>query len=803
MFTLKRNATAFSLSLLFLLSLNVALLVRCQTEEVFVSSDSSCVSTCTQETPYKSIQDFLNDYSDDIYLFSSVVFHLLPGVHTTPSNFTLGETHTMNFIGEGIARDGVSLQTCNLKITKNGSFSNLILMNTPACSSPLTFSDFSMMELNNVEVTNPEGSGLLVQSTSTLITTDVTFFSCLENAVTVSGSKWDSYGSLLIQDIGPHTDTIGIKIVDEATWHAHDPIRVLNVSRLAVSIRQSSRWISDQLILFEDNDNPVWITETSSWTQKGEVIFLDNRDLEIEHDVDGFTRESFVLLLSTSNWTCKAPVRFIDNQIAVGSSLITLQGDCRLQSQFTFVVSGNTSLFTCATSKLFTHEPCSACPTCERLPAPLPVLSWSIDPSYLRLDQNGHAVLLSVSNPVFSIRVSEVQPEVPFDVSIVTDGREGSEDVDLGEGLVSIAPGMEQTDFEFSVLAFNSSSIFSLIIRPVDDDDDEAPPKYFLSGDRSRVEVVLSQPLDLTTMAVTFPLGNPDFLLIPLLRDSPAVSSILSNFTRLVEVNGKTGEEVRSVFIEELAWQPFLPSPTTIAFFASTSHNDMLQFTFVSYEEGETLRLKGGTTLPPFDKDILKWSLLVENWNWSDDANAEDNELVLEISLLNYEGEGWTYFEEHTIQLDEEEEEDSYYQQKEIRFASNELNATLRALSFMWRDKDYETAVPVQVNVTQRPEGGAKEWRLRLAFPHFESEMEYDPDLSVVVVGNNNKSGGGDDSDDLWWKVTVPVLIVAAIVVVVVAAFIIHRVRKRQVARQHKILYERAQMKAMELQSSG
>ncbi|KAL6045873.1 hypothetical protein QOT17_022519 [Balamuthia mandrillaris] len=800
-------SSSFLANLLLLLCFNLVLVVvvHGQSEDVYIKASSSCVAECTQSSPYRSVQDFLTDIGGDIWSFSAFTFHLFPGVHSLPDGFDLGLTHSMSFIGEGSDRSKVRLQTCETALYKNASFQGLTLQNKNACPQELLVVYTMTLQLDDVVLSNPDGSGVSVQSASTLLTTDVTFSSFFENAVTVqSVSTWYSYGSLIVENVGPSENATAILIVDSSTWKSFGSVSVLNASRLAINIRQTSHWTSEKQLLLEQNDNPVWITETSEWQQKGEVIFRENREVEVEHAVDRLVYVNLVFLLSSSNWTSKASVRFIDNG-PVASSLITLQNNCRLQSYFTFVVESTVAspLFTCTNSELFTNEPCTfECSGCEQLPGPLPVVSWSIDPSYLRLDQNGQVILLSIPDPVFSIRVTDVQLEPRFDIAIVTDGRKGSEDVDLGDGLVSMSPGTPQLDFAFSVLAFDSSSPFSLLLRAVEAEADQQP-KYFVSGDQSRVDVVLSRPLDLPSMDVLFPFGTPDFLLTPLSSSSlpSASSSVLSNFTRLVEVNGETGEEVRSVFIEELSWQPSLstssPSSKAISFSAVTPSHDALQFTFFSYEEGETLTLKDGTTLPPFDKDIIKWSFRVEHWDWANEAEeAANNELVLEMTFLNYGGDGWTTFQEETILLDGA---DNNRQQKEFSFASTELSATLRALAFVWIDGDYETAVPMQVNVAQRPEGGAMEWKLRLAFPHFESGMEYDPDLSVVVEGSEgDKDDGGDDSDDLWWKVTVPILIVAALAVVVVVAVVFHVYRKSRLSERHKTL-ERVKAKSAEL----
>ncbi|KAL6045300.1 hypothetical protein QOT17_022856 [Balamuthia mandrillaris] len=803
-----QRSSSFLVNLLLLLCFNLVLVVvvHGQSEDVYIKASSSCVAECTQSSPYRSVQDFLTDYGGDLWSFSAFTFHLFPGVHSLPDGFDLGLTHSMSFIGEGSDRSKVRLQTCETALYKNASFQGLTLQNKNTCPQGLLVVYTMTLQLDDVVLSNPDGSGVSVQSASTLLTTDVTFSSFFENAVTVqSVSTWYSYGSLIVENVGPSENATAILIVDSSTWKSFGSVSVLNASRLAINIRQTSHWTSENQLLLEQNDNPVWITETSEWQQKGEVIFRENREVEVEHAVDRLVYANLVFLLSSSNWISKAPVRFVDNG-PVASSLITLQNNCRLQSYFTFVVESTAAspLFTCTNSELFTNEPCTfECSGCEQLPGPLPVVSWSIDPSYLRLDQNGQVILLSIPDPVFSIRVTDVQLEPRFDIAIVTDGRKGSEDVDLGDGLVSMSPGTPQLDFAFSVLAFDSSSPFSLLLRAVEAETDQQP-KYFVSGDQSRVDVVLSRPLDLPSMDVRFPFGTPDFLLTPLTSSSSpsASSSVLSNFTRLVEVNGETGAEVRSVFIEELSWQPSLstssPTSKAISFSAVTPSNDALQFTFFSYEEGETLTLKDGTTLPPFDKDIIKWSFRVEHWDWANEAEeAANNELVLEMTFLNYGGDGWTSFQEETILLDGA---DNNRQQKEFSFASTELSATLRALAFVWIDGDYETAVPMQVNVAQRPEGGgAMEWKLRLAFPHFGSGMEYDPDLSVVVEGSEgDKDDGGDDSDDLWWKVTVPILIVAALAVVVVVAVVFHVYRKSRLSERHKTL-ERVKAKSAEL----
>ncbi|KAL6062952.1 hypothetical protein QOT17_011917 [Balamuthia mandrillaris] len=803
---------------LLLLSFNFVLLVSCQSEDVYVRASSSCVSGCTESSPYKSIQDFLTDYDDAIWMFSSFTFHFLPGVHPFPDGFTLGQTHSMNFLGEGNDPSEVSLQTCGLELHRNTSFQGVTLQNKNQCGGELVFVYTTTLQLDNVVVTNPVGKGVAIHSAGTMLTADVAFSSVLEDAVMVrSVSKWHSFGCLIIENIPSETST-AVAIVDSSTWIAFGPVHVANVARLAINVRQTSEWTSHDEIVFEYNDNPVWITESSSWQQKGEVIFRQNREVAVTHEVDGIVRANLVLLLARSNWTCKAPVRFINNG-PVSSSLITLQNDCSLQSYFTFVVEGLSSspLFTCTNSKLITNEPCTfECGSCEQLSAPLPVVSWSIDPSYLRLD--GHVVLLSVPDPVFSIRVaSKVDIDAPFGVAIVTDGRKGSRNVDLGDGVVTIAPGTEHIDFAFSVLSFNSSSSaspFSILLQSVDTQEGEdEQPTFFLSGDQSRVEVVLHRTLQLPSLSVHFPFGTPDLLLTP--RSSSASSSLLSSFSRLIEVNGETGEEVRSISIAELSWQTSLSpssSSSDVVSFSSSFNDSYLQFAFLSLEEGKSFTLQDGTIVPPFDSDLVKWSIRVANWSWSNEEDAtNNNQLALEITLLNVgeSNNGWSNFQEETVPL---EEDDDSKQLKLFRFSSEELEATLRALSFVWIDQDHETAVPIQLQATQEEQ--KSEWTLRLTFPHFERELEYDPDLSVLLgegatdegdgaddgVDQDNGGAGGDGSDQLWWKVTVPLLLVALVAVVVGVAIVFHLKSKGRLASRNKTL-ARVRTKSAELGS--
>ncbi|KAL6043626.1 mRNA export factor GLE1, partial [Balamuthia mandrillaris] len=715
---------------------------------LYVDPASDCTNDCTMETPYRSMGEAFDDLNLVYSTWDTLTFFLYPGVHQhsvwegtnyVPSDVTI--------VGGGANPSDVVLRACAVELTAETVFKNLTLEGD--CFDEV-LNSYNLLALDNVEVRNPAGSGVIILGGS-FATHDVLFSGIGKEAVVVQdGSIWESDGFVVVENVEvAQIDSFNAIRIANANWHSYGPVEIHNVARVAISIQQDSSWISDEQVIIKQSNNAVWVTSSSSWIQFGSAFFLENEDEVAVLNTMIQTQkrlptEQLVLLAFYSNWTSHASIHFINNIVSAEAPIGVEEGS-NMITTYSIQVQGSTdhtSPLQCDGSFLFTADNCIAPCDCERREAPLlqwdvsgyphvyylgrlmvlvsqlqasfsirssslfgalpqagmkvrvvldgenvnqiqpgvaifngpdlnrtelpftmlhasaqpfsfvmepsiaggaepeyflsweysrvevlvweaPILQWDIDPSFLRIWHLGREIiLLSQLQPLLAICATNSLPLTSLEVAITTDGRPGSQLIQLGAERVVFQQNASSTEFTASLTSLESSQPFSLLIQP---QNTTTSPDYFVTEESRQVEVmVTAPPLALPTMDVTFPFGTPDFVLtaIPSTGDDDdrdhSTASVSSSFGSLMEVNPLNNMTVmRSQRLSDLGWTKTLPSQNTVAFSAQVMFDDAenaatIQVTYTAMAKGSILELADGTTLL-FEEDGLKWSLYVES----------------------------------------------------------------------------------------------------------------------------------------------------------------------------------------------
>lgn len=180
----------------------------------------------------------------------------------------------------------------------------------------------------------------------------------------------------------------------------------------------------------------------------------------------------------------------------------------------------------------------------------------------------------------------------------------------------------------------------------------------------------------------------------------------------------------------------------------------------------------GTSQLIPVQTFYLKFSANIENWPWKNLSNSTS--LCLNIDLQTESSKAFPAF--------------SFVQGPSLTASSrlqlfrdgNPIYPTsifeVVLFNSSLRDFDNSTFVPVNYGIQNGILSDAN--RLWIALPHFESTIDYDPNLGVLENGKPGSSGG-DGNDNLAWiaaVAAVPVLLcIILLIIVAVLAFFLYR----------------------------
>ncbi|KAL6069897.1 hypothetical protein QOT17_007210 [Balamuthia mandrillaris] len=532
------------------------------------------------------------------------------------------------------------------------------------------------------------------------------------------------------------TSKYGIDLFYTATFVTKN-VRFRKLVKSAV-VLNSVTWESHGSLVFENFElagSTVIDATAVTWSQLGTVHFVNNSASD---------NESSLVFLYDSVWNSTVPVRFSNNSLPNSSRFIQLQDGAKLISTYSMLIEGagqdSSTLFTCTSgSTLWIPQSCDACDNyCTTADTnSVPILSWEKSNYFLfhRRNTNYRAGLDSIA--------------IPSQVTIPA----GSQTGELTLQLVSSSPA-------------NGLPV-TLTIQPFVPQESDQFPEYFLSGDASQVTVITSSSsLSLPTLNILFPFPQPDVICFPPSSSSSngtedngeeVERSVLTKLKRLVEVKKKQDGslvEEKAQDLTELAWTQEQPSAGEVLFVANVSSlqpqgggGALVEVLFQSAEKGSTMELEDGESIG-FEEDSLKWSLLIRNWPWSDPSN-----LLLSTTMAEPDQP------QNAPQSDEEGEGEGGGQkgkeQEVWRLEGVFSSALLRVLLRSWVDGQLDTPQAVAVEVWLSEEDEA-EVEARFMFAHFEEEMRYDPDISVLLNGEGSKGDGeeeeGGEEDGLWWK---------------------------------------------------
>ncbi|KAL6069127.1 hypothetical protein QOT17_007663, partial [Balamuthia mandrillaris] len=587
------------------------------------------------------------------------------------------------------------------------------------------------------------------------------------NAIRIANANWHSYGPVEIHNVR----SVAISIQQDSSWVSDGQI-VIKQSNNAVWVTSSSSWIQYGSAFFLENKDEfamlnmeiqvqerlpkeqlVLLTLYSNWTSHASIHFINNiisaeAPIGVESGSNLITTYSVKVQGSTNH---TAPLQ-CDQSFLFTADICIAPCDCERREapllqwdvsgyphvyylgRLMVLVSQLQASFSIRASSLFGALPQAAGGaepeyflsweySVEVLVWEAPILQWDINPSFLRVWHLGREmILLSQLQPSFAIRATHSLPLTSFEVAITTDGRPGSQLIQLGAEQLVFQQNASSTEFTASLASLESSKPFSLLIQP---QNTTTSPDYFVTEESRQVEVmVTAPPLALPTMDVTFPFGTPDFVLtaIPSTDDDDnrdhSTVSVSSSFGSLTEVDPSNNMTVmRSQRLSTLGWTKTLPSQNTVTFSAQVMFDEnatTIQVTYTAMAKGSILELADNTTLL-FEEDSLKWSLHVESWPWTSPTSL----LQLDITLQNEE-EQWQTFAKELVSLTEG---DDGRQLNKFLLATIDAEARFNCLSFAWTDEDFSSTVGVGVNASSTEEGVMVTFFL----PHFAQALEYDP----------------------------------------------------------------------------
>ncbi|KAL6062935.1 hypothetical protein QOT17_011902 [Balamuthia mandrillaris] len=566
-------------------------------------------------------------------------------------------------------------------------------------------------------------------------------------------------------------------------------------------------WISTGDIIFEDNENILWmkgsaINHRSNGGTLPTLSFRRNGEREVPNTSKREETAQALIALETSILQCSGYVSFFGNTF-LSPYMISLTQESNLELDYPIMLQDNNinSIISCQNSSLLSPDRCTSGP-CSFCTSPnSPSIAWEVPALYNRVFERDAAtggetmkewVVMDVGYHEITALLSSpapagftVHPQVEMDSA-------ANNLLHLNTTNLVFEGGSTTSTFAFTITpqeqAPGSNARISIFLLPStlnggEEEPTEGPP-YFLAYP-FQVNIIHTSKMYSSpnnNLRVTFPLNNPDHILWPSTPSSAGGGkssgelSLNARFGRLEEVNGE--EVAKSYRLSELLWDSSSSSDTQVSFVADLSlprthstspsfndnNNATIGLNFTMMEEGSSLAFGAGRVLE-FDEDSVKWSLWVEGWNWQNTSNV----LRLEWSLQSQDGPFLSIEEENT------EEEVG----EEFLLRTNHTEARLRVVSVALADGE-EHPSTTEIQEADGEDGGVI---VVLTLPWFEEFLLFDPDMSLLVPSGDDEGEKEEskEEDDLWWKVTVPIVVVAVVVVALLVALggYLHHKRRR------------------------
>ncbi|KAL6075636.1 hypothetical protein QOT17_003331 [Balamuthia mandrillaris] len=691
-------------------------------------------------------------------------------LHLTPNNYSslyseLSPTYYVIIIGEGAQPSDVVIQGCTTTggISASWSFSNVWLAGPCTWSAVLEMRENTSLTLQNVYIQNVDKAAISMGE-GAILTTDNLAVGPSSNAVILKdGALWESNNNVII-----HGDQLipnaAVVVSPDAHWHSKGLVKFVGV------YLSHSKWISDGEVAFEGGNRSVELLN-AEWLQNGRVSFADNSG-------------SFLVQLDSSKWYSNGPVALLDgNVIAEDGALFSLRSS-ELILSYTLHTGqpSNVPVFLCESSSAVWGPWKLGQRDCQM--TILPTAAWQPNPTHLVVsDKNKQkkVVLFEARPERFSVRFDPL-PEGQFPLKLTTNGLPiGDPSVSLEENVINVQPGQSQADYTLSIQDTSSTKSFSVMIEPTAGET----PSHVLQSDNFKMDVVVTSALRLTSAAVAFPEGTPDFVFGAFAPpdDDPqnpgATASLRAFFLEFVEKD-PSEQAVLTVSLAEVMWDNVVDSASGETVFSTNlnvSHgaSTRMEVRFRAVEAGGAVELPDGSVLE-FGVDSLKWTLVLEDWPFAD----ENNVLELHTTLRTGEAQ-WLSITENK---DEEGEESI---QQEFELEAEHSSALLRVLSIAWAEEDFATALQVGV-VVEASQQEASDVEVVFTLPHFQHSLRYDPDVSVLLASEGGEDGdGGEDADeeddDGVLVIVLPVVlgvVVLAVVVVIVTVVLVQRRRSKK-----------------------
>ncbi|KAL6070541.1 hypothetical protein QOT17_006810 [Balamuthia mandrillaris] len=751
-------------------------------EVIWVDSTASCPCSGSVNSPYASVVEAVAAASE------GDTINVLPGFYPETVNLTA----SLNITGTSGDASATVLQCIISAVYVEVNLEALTLRGCSESAIQSSYTYGIVLVLRNV-VIEDAWRALFFPNGVFLTAIDVVIRNIYElPAVYLANYPFLTVeSSFLVQNCSssfPTQTSAGLSVISMETGQLtfDGTTRFIGNRNGRVFVLYDVTWVSTGDIIFEDNENILWMTGSA-----------------INHRSNGGTLPT---LSFRRNGEREVPNTSKREETAQALNMISLTQESNLELDYPIMLQDNNinSIISCQNSSLLSPDRCTSGP-CSFCTSPnSPSISWEVPSLYNRvferdaatggetmkewvvMDVGYHEITALLSSPASA--GFTVHPQVEMDSA-------ANNLLHLNTTNLVIEGGSTTSTFAFTITpqeqAPGSNARISISLLPsTANGGEEEPadgPPYFLAYP-FQVNIIHTSKMYSSpnnNLRVTFPLNNPDHILWPSTSSSAGGGkssgelSLNARFGRLEEVNGE--EVTKSYRLSELLWESSSSSGTQVSFVAdlslphthSTSYssftdnnNATIGLNFTMIEEGSSRAFGAGRVLE-FDEDSVKWSLWVEGWNWQNTSNV----LRLEWSLQSQDGPFLSIVEENT----EEEEEVG----EEFLLRTNRTEARLRVVSVALADGE-EHPTTTEILEADGEDGGVK---VVLTLPWFEEFLLFDPDMSLLVPSGDDEEekGESEEEDDLWWKVTVPIVVVAVVVVALLVALggYLHHKRRR------------------------
>ncbi|KAL6072951.1 hypothetical protein QOT17_005213 [Balamuthia mandrillaris] len=774
-------------------------------ELIWVDGAASCPCSGAENSPYASVAEAVAAASE------GDTIRVLPGNYPDTLNLTV----SLNISGTSGDPSDTILQCITSEVYVNVNLEALTLR---GCSQPAIQSTYTygiVLVLRNVVIENAL-KALFFPNGVFLTAIDVVIRNIYDlPAVFLDNNPFfTAESSFLVQNCSSafHTETSAVFMMLSGQLVFDGTTKFIGNRDGRVFILYDVTWISTGDIIFEDNENILYMTRSAinHQTNGGSLPTLTfRRNGEREVPVTSKRDETTQSLIALEFSVLKSSgyVSFFGNTF-LSPYMITLTQESTLELDYPIVLQDNNinSIIACQNSTLFSSDRCTSGP-CSCASPTSPYISWEVPSLYnkvferdaatpdiskewLVMDVGYHEINAILSSPSAS-RITVV-PVIETDSSL-------DNLVHRNVTTLVFEAGSTTSTFAFTITPQEAepgtNARINIAIKPSNNGEEDT--EYFLATP-FQVNIIHTSKMFSTpnnNLQVTFPLNTPDHILWPVTPSSDGGSKMTSGerslnarFGRLEEVDGEK-VVAKSYTLSELLWVSSASSDTQVSFVADLSvpqnhptssstpfsnNNATIGFNFTMVEEGSSLAV-GEDRMLQFAQDSVKWSLWVEGWHWENISNV----LRLEWNLQSQDGPFLSVVED--TKEDEEVGE-------EFLLRTNHTEARLRVVSFALSDgEEHPTTTEI---LEADEEGGAK---VVLTLPWFEDFLLFDPDMSLLVTGGDGEEEKGDstDEDDLWWKVTVPIVVVAVVVVALLVALTGYLHHKRRRASNKKRVMSR------------